>query len=352
MQSEIAYLRARGRFLSLWDCAAGTPVSFPLESPYSYQSGDYYVVTNVSSANPPVNYRPEGSSYTTGDVSIDQETTTVYVNDTYYYDGTNWLLLNGANITAFAGLAGTPFDNPALSKILSGICGDNVPFYDPVNGTYSLYDLVISEVGLSMNITPISTPEPFDSSKWYSISLDYLFDSVQDNFESITQLRSAITYIRGNAAEYNSLSTYAKGDFCLYSGELYKANQAISTPEAWDSAHWDKVNLKSLKDAVDTNADAINAISTQISTLLTKKTYPVTCTDNAYVAPYSKYGTVTLDADIALYGTPISCYAYNDDIVGTPSCIGRYNGATSVFVSSTRASNTVCVVFAKSVTVI
>ena len=37
---------------------------------------------------------------------------------------------------------------------------------------------------------------------------------------------------------YSSSSTYAVGDYCIYENTLYKCTTAISTAEAWNSAHW------------------------------------------------------------------------------------------------------------------
>ena len=78
----------RGRFLSLWDCATGLPLSNPASSPYKYATGDYFIVSNVSTTN----YKPNGSTYTTGVASTTVETADVKVDDTYYFDGTNWRL--------------------------------------------------------------------------------------------------------------------------------------------------------------------------------------------------------------------------------------------------------------------
>lgn len=43
-----------GRFLSVWDAATGLPLSFPSTTPYTYKTGDYYVVghTDVASDYP------------------------------------------------------------------------------------------------------------------------------------------------------------------------------------------------------------------------------------------------------------------------------------------------------------
>lgn len=78
----------RGRFLALWNCATGLAESNPPSSPYPYGVGDYYIVGTVGTTN----YKPSGSSYVIGTASTTVETNDVAVNDTYYYDGTNWNL--------------------------------------------------------------------------------------------------------------------------------------------------------------------------------------------------------------------------------------------------------------------
>ena len=118
MEREIAFLRARGKFLSFWSCASGAPVSFPWYVPCIYQSGDYYIVSSVDPSQNQINYRPSGVSYDTGDVSTVVETDSVMVGDTYYYDGAVWLLLSGANIASFKSLVGAPRDNAALKSEL------------------------------------------------------------------------------------------------------------------------------------------------------------------------------------------------------------------------------------------
>lgn len=37
---------------------------------------------------------------------------------------------------------------------------------------------------------------------------------------------------------YSSSSTYSVGDYCIYGNTLYKCTTAITTAEAWNSAHW------------------------------------------------------------------------------------------------------------------
>ena len=106
------------KFLSLWNCTTWQPISFPLATPYTYTTWDYFLVEVVSSATPPVNYKPNGSSYT-GTASSTVETDEIEQWDVYIYDGTDWLLQsNHWKTVAFANIAGSPSDNTALANAL------------------------------------------------------------------------------------------------------------------------------------------------------------------------------------------------------------------------------------------
>lgn len=120
LQDQIDSLSGRGRFLALWNCATGLAETNPPESPYTYHSGDYFIVGTISTATPAVNYKPDGSSYTTGVASTTVETNEVSVNDTYFYDGTVWKLQSNAQKeVSFSALAGSPYDNTNLSNVLN-----------------------------------------------------------------------------------------------------------------------------------------------------------------------------------------------------------------------------------------
>lgn len=116
IQDQIDNLEARGRFLSLWNGATGLPETNPGELPFTYKTGDYYIIDNTSSTT---NYRPSGSSYT-GAASTTVETESVSANDVYYYDGTNWLLqVNSQREVSFASITGQPTDNTNLANALN-----------------------------------------------------------------------------------------------------------------------------------------------------------------------------------------------------------------------------------------
>lgn len=116
LQDEIDNLKARGRFLALWNAATGLPATNPTTSPYTYKSGDYYIVGTVDSTT---NYKPTGSSYTNNVASSTVETAAIAIDDVYYYDGTNWKLqINTQKTVTFASIAGQPSDNSNLSTAL------------------------------------------------------------------------------------------------------------------------------------------------------------------------------------------------------------------------------------------
>ena len=95
-----------GRYLSGWNCATGLATTNPQESPYVYKTGDYFVVSAVASGNE-TNYKPNGSQYVIGQASTTVETSSVAINDTYLYDGTNWSLLKtGSTVTSINGQTG------------------------------------------------------------------------------------------------------------------------------------------------------------------------------------------------------------------------------------------------------
>lgn len=114
IQDQIDNLEARGRFLSLWNCSTGLPETNPGTLPFTYKTGDYYIVGVVGTTN----YKPSGNTYT-GTASTTTQTGTVAANDVYYYDGTNWLLqVNSQREISFASITGQPTDNTNLANAL------------------------------------------------------------------------------------------------------------------------------------------------------------------------------------------------------------------------------------------
>ena len=103
-----------GKFLSLWDSSTGQPISFPLSTPYSYTTWDWFMVETVWTTN----YKPNGSSYTWA-ASTTVESWAVKVWDVYIYDWTAWLLqVNNEPQVSFSDIAWQPTDNTNLATAL------------------------------------------------------------------------------------------------------------------------------------------------------------------------------------------------------------------------------------------
>jgi len=120
LQDEINNLKSRGRFLSLWNCASGLAQSVPTVNPYTYRTGDYFIIGTIASTGE-TNYKPNGATYDKDVPSTTVETAKVAVGDVYYYDGTNWILqINTQKELTFANIAGSPFDNSELAAALNG----------------------------------------------------------------------------------------------------------------------------------------------------------------------------------------------------------------------------------------
>ena len=54
------------------------------------------------------------------------------------------------------------------------------------------------------------------------------------------------------ADPYNSESTYAVGDYCIYGGNLYVCSTAITTAEAWTAAHWTATTIAGILGNIQT----------------------------------------------------------------------------------------------------
>ena len=70
------------------------------------------------------NYKPDGSTYTTGVASTVVEENKVHANDTYLYDGSNWSLLSSTQEVSFEALEGSPYDNVELANALDAKVDD------------------------------------------------------------------------------------------------------------------------------------------------------------------------------------------------------------------------------------
>lgn len=218
LQDQINNLNGRGRYLALWNCETGLAQSNPQQSPYTYKTGDYFIVGTIATGSG-TNYRPGGSSYTTGVPSIVVETEDVAVNDVYYYDGTNWSLqINTQKEVSFGSIAGDPYDNTNLASAL------NVKQDELVEGT-----------GIDID----STTNTISNSGVRSVTTGSSNGTISVNTGGTTQ--DVSVYGLGSAAytpttDYATYSQGAKADTALqpsalngYATETWVGNQGYLT---------------------------------------------------------------------------------------------------------------------------
>ena len=85
--------------------------------------------------------------------------------------------------------------------------------------------------------------------------------------EAMEQIDSSLDDIV--AEDYNSTSTYDKGEYCLYDGKLYVCSTAITTAEAWNSSHWTAVTVgEELSDLKQDIGDLDNLTTTAKNNLV------------------------------------------------------------------------------------
>lgn len=91
LQDQINQLTGLNKFLSTWDCTTGLPVTDPSATPFTYASGNYYLVATVA-WEWGTNYKPHWSTFTPWVASTAVETNEVNVNDMYIFDWSQWIL--------------------------------------------------------------------------------------------------------------------------------------------------------------------------------------------------------------------------------------------------------------------
>lgn len=119
------------------------------------------------------------------------------------------------------------------------------------------------------------------------------------------------------ADAYDPTATYAVGDKVSYAGNVYSCISAISTPEAWDSTHWDQVDP--IQDQVDDVRNTLNSKADQsdlASLNLTGTTNTTGSQINAGTYFYLNGALVKAKVDIASGATFTSGTNYEAVTVG------------------------------------
>ena len=232
MQAEIDNLKARGRFLALWNCATGLPATNPVESPYVYKAGDYYIVGTVAGSGG-TNYEPTGSSYVTGTASTVVETSEVAVDDVYYYDGTQWKLqANTQKTVSFANIAGQPTDNTNLATALNAKVSDV-----QVNGTTVVSDGVAnipkaSNDGTVVGVVQLSNIQGSQTVNGYLAAVDRSYNGFAGAAStSIASIGGVKAYVGGMSVAYNASQS-------LTDAQKEQARTNISASEQTSFVDW------------------------------------------------------------------------------------------------------------------
>ena len=82
-------------------------------------------------------------------------------------------------------------------------------------------------------------------------------NTINDAFEDLPTIEDVTPSAIGAllaisaAAAYDPSATYSEGDYCTNAGQLYKANQDISTAEPWTAAHWTATSIMAEIAALD-----------------------------------------------------------------------------------------------------
>lgn len=214
---------SRGRFLAIWNCVTGLAESNPPISPYEYKTGDYFVVGAISSATPAVNYKPDGTSYVIGVASTTVETNEVAVDDTYFFDGTNWKLQSNSNKTVtYANIAGDIYDNASATTALNAKA-DNTTVNNHIANTSNPHSVTKAQVGLG-NVDNTS-----DLNKPISTATQSALDGKQATISDLATIRSnaqAGKAASDTIATYGNIVTHNVSEFAT-AAQGAKADTAV-----------------------------------------------------------------------------------------------------------------------------
>lgn len=147
------------KFLSLWNSATWQPISFPLATPYTYTTWDWFMVEVVWTTD----YKPTWSSYT-WTASTVVESWTVKQWDVYIYDGTDWLLqVNNEPQVSFSEIAWQPTDNTNLATALNSkqntlTAWENIKISSNVISANNVFIITEDDVTVSTDATKWVAP--------------------------------------------------------------------------------------------------------------------------------------------------------------------------------------------------
>lgn len=235
LQDQINELKSMWRFLSTWDCVNGLPTTDPLDNPYDYRIGDYYIVSAVSQGT---NYRPMWATYIHWQASTAVETETVKINDWYLYDGTHWILQSQSQVTIVI--------DSELSTTSTNAVENRVVTTALNTKQNTISDLAIIRSGAAAGATALQP--------WANIS------ELTNNswFQTAWDVASAIAW-KANTSDLNTLA----GRVTTVEGTVASQWQAIA--DLQQSEGWTSQDVADLKDDVADIKDDITDINTALA---------------------------------------------------------------------------------------
>lgn len=113
------------------------------------------------------------------------------------------------------------------------IYDDIATVYDP-DATYDVGNYVLHDGKLYKCAEAITAPEAWTDAHWVAVK-------IVNEFGSGGGAPMSLANIIG--PDYKDTATYNEADYVVYDNKFYKANVAITTPEAWTPAHWTRINV-------------------------------------------------------------------------------------------------------------
>ena len=171
LNDRINNLQSIGRFLALWNCATGLPLTNPSGYPYQYHTGDYFRISNVDTTN----YMPEGDTYM-GVASTTEYSGEVVVGDIWFFDGTTWKLQ--VNHETQAGVMDVKVNG-------TSVVSESVANIDLTGKQDTIQDLADIRQGASAGATAVQPNAIADMATQTWVG--------QQGYQNATQVESAIT---------------------------------------------------------------------------------------------------------------------------------------------------------------
>ena len=135
-------------------------------------------------------------------------------------------------------VSGEPAITTDSERFLVGTSAGEFAEFSNINMLAEPYDIASDYIaGQTCNykgqvyICTSPTSGTWDSTKWNAIPLGESTMTASEYEELAWELSS----------DYDSTSTYFQGQFVTYGGNVYEAKQAITTAEAFNSSHWNRI---------------------------------------------------------------------------------------------------------------